>query len=314
MTSPTEIVSTLIPKFNLPDLGRITLPGGEKLDLRFLDNSAERALNTTTEIFVSVLLAVIVIMIGWFLANHLARYTQRALVRARLDLTFAAFMGSLARYALFFTSLLAAFQFLGISTASAFALFGAAGVAVAFALRDTLTHLAGGIMLLANRPFSVGDYIEIIDGSEHPQGTVKRITLFNTEINTLTNERVFLPNSKLWGNVAINHTYNEARMIEFKIPLPLGVRLKDVKAALLPVLQAEKLVLNRPEPLIGFDEHDMHHGLMIGIVQVWVRMRDYFEVRYGLLDSLNEALEDAGIPASIPIVVRLNEVMKKAKK
>jgi small conductance mechanosensitive channel len=209
--------------------------------------------------------------------------------------------------------LLAAFQFLGISTASAFALFGAAGVAVAFALRDTLTHLAGGIMLLANRPFSVGDYIEIIDGSEHPQGIVKRITLFNTEINTLTNERVFLPNSKLWGNVAINHTYNEARMIEFKIPLPLGVRLSDVKAALLPVLQAEKLVLNRPEPLIGFDKHDLEHGIMIGMVQVWVRMRDYFDVRYGLLDSLNQALKEAGIPVATPTSIRLDGTPGKKK-
>lgn len=307
MSTTSEIVSSLVPHLNLPDLGRITLPNGERVDLRFLDNTAERAITGTTELVVTVALALILLTLGWLLSNKVASLTQRALVRAKFEETFAAFIGSMARYTLFFACVLGAFNLMGISLVSTMAVFGAVGLAIAFALRNTLSHVAAGIMLVVNRPFKVGDYITM-DGDE---GTVKRITLFNTEVNTLTNQRVFMPNSKIWENVLVNHTYNEVRMIEFLLPMAIGTPLEAVRQALTPVLQAHSKTLKKPEPLIGFDTYDFN-GSMTLVVRIWVKLKDYTEMRYGLLDTLTQALLAAKLAPVAPLLRNVADTPVKA--
>jgi small conductance mechanosensitive channel len=307
MSASSHIVSSLIPTVNLPDLGRFTLPDGTRLDLRFLDNTAERAITGTSELVVMVLLALLLLSVGWLVSNKVATLTQRGLIRAKFEETFAAFIGSVARYVLFFTCVLAAFNIMGISLVSTMAVFGAIGLAIAFALRNTLAHVAAGIMLIVNRPFKVGDYIEM---DEH-EGTVKRITLFNTEVNTLTNQRVYMPNSKIWENVLLNHTYNEVRMIEFQLPLVIGTPLEAVRKTLTPVLQAHSKTLKKPEPLIGYDKFD--HGTVQLIVRVWVKMKDYTEVRYGLLDTLFASLQAAKIAVVAPLLRNTSDVKKGAR-
>ncbi|MCA3243858.1 MAG: mechanosensitive ion channel family protein [Alphaproteobacteria bacterium] len=297
MSAPSTLVSSLVPQVNLPDLGRIVLPNGERVDLRFLDNTAEQAITGTTELVVTVALALILLTLGWLLSNKVASLTQRALVRAKFEETFAAFIGSMARYTLFFACVLGAFNLMGISLVSTMAVFGAVGLAIAFALRNTLSHVAAGIMLVVNRPFKVGDYITM-DGDE---GTVKRITLFNTEVNTLTNQRVFMPNSKIWENVLVNHTYNDVRMIEFLLPMAIGTSLEHVRHVLTPVLQAHAKTLKKPEPLIGFDKFDFN-GAVVLIIRVWVKLKDYSEVRYSLLDTLTQALLTAKLTPVAPLL------------
>ncbi len=301
MSTPASIVSTLTPNVNLPDLGRITLPDGSRLDLRFLDNTAERAIANTSEVVVMVVLALLVITLGWLVSNKLAGFTQRGLIRAKFEETFAAFIGSVARYVLFFTCVLAAFNIMGISLVSTMAVFGAIGLAVAFALRNTLSHVAAGIMLIVNRPFKVGDYIEIDDH----EGTVKRITLFNTEVNTLSNQRVFMPNSKIWETVLINHTYNDVRMVEFSLPLPFGTSLAAVRQAIVPMLQAHPKTFAKPEPLIGFDK--IEHGTILLTVRVWIKMKEYSELRYSLLENLIVALQANKISVVAPALRNLND-------
>jgi small conductance mechanosensitive channel len=291
-------VSSILPTVSLPDMGRFTLPGGTKVDLRGLDKTAEAALNNTAEVMVATLLALLIVGVGWMISNKIAGYTQRALLKFNAEATFAAFIGSLARYILFFTSVVLALNLLGISHSSAVVIFGAAGLATAFALRGTVSHLAAGVMLMANRPFKVGDYIELVEGTLHPQGKVKRITLFNTEINTLTHERLFLPNSKVWESTIINHSYNELRLVALSIPILPDTDLNKVRKAVLPILQADKHALNRPEPMIGYEGFDEKFTALKLYVGVWVRTRDYDEAKFMLLGPVLEALAKAKIKVS----------------
>jgi small conductance mechanosensitive channel len=144
----------------------------------------------------------------------------------------------------------------------------------------------------------VGDYIELVEGDPHPQGKVKRITLFNTEINTLTHERLFLPNSKVWENTVINHSYNELRLVAFSIPVLPDTQLAKVRKAVLPILQADKRALNRPEPIIGFEGFDDKFTALKLYVGVWVRTRDYDDAKFMLLGPVLEALAKAKIRVS----------------
>lgn len=302
----TISVSSILPTVSLPNIGKVTLPDGTKLDFRGLDKTAELALNNTADIVVGTLLALLIVGVGWMISTKVATYTQRALIKLNAENTFAAFIGSLARYMLFFASVIMALGLLGISHATTVMIVGAASLATAFAMRGTVSHLAAGIMLMANRPFKVGDYIELVEGAVNPQGKVKRITLFNTEINTPTHERLYIPNSKMWENTVINHTYNDIRLVGFSIPIFPDARLEHVRKALLPILQADKRALNRPEPIIGFEGFDDKFTALKLFVGVWVRSRDYDDARFALLGPLIESLAKAKIHVATSTAASLN--------
>ncbi len=279
-------------RLNIPDMGRFQLPSGATVDLRSLDKVAENALNTSASLTVELIFACAFVGLGWIFSRWVASQTQRALMRAKVEETAAAFLGSAARYGLLLGFLIIALHMLGVSKTTTVALVGASGLAIAFALRNTVSHLASGIMLIINRPFKVGDWIELAS----VQGTVKRITMFNTEINTLSNQRVYIPNTNIWENILINHTYNENRVVELRLVLPFSARAATCKKLMLDALQKNTKILRRPAPFIG-TEKTTEHGICFEI-RASVRTADYEHVRYTVLDDLLDALHHAGIEPS----------------
>lgn len=294
----------------LPDKIQLPVGGGTSLDLRHVDRTAERLVEQATDMGLSVIVALLVVVVGWMISSRLATFTQRALIRTRVEETVAAFMGSMARYSLFLCCMIIAFKLLGVSLTSMVALFGAIGLAVAFALRGTLGHVAAGLMLIVNRPFKVGDFIEL----DKMMGTVKRITLFNTEINTLQNLRMFIPNSKIWENILQNHTYNEVRAIEMKIAFDARHDPAKCKAVLMKLFAAEPLVLSKPEPYI--ETSAWEGGAVVYLFRIWVKTREYGLTRGPLLDKIWAAAKKEGItPAySQHIVQVVPDDVKKGTK
>jgi small conductance mechanosensitive channel len=284
-------VQGIVPdvKLSIPDLGKLELPTGATVDLRGVDKAAEKALNTSAALTVDLVIALLFVAVGWLISRWVATQTQRALMRAKVEETAAAFLGSAARYSLLLGFMVIALQILGVSRTTTVALVGASGLAIAFALRNTVSHLASGIMLIVTRPFKVGDWIEI--GAI--QGTVKRITMFNTEINTLSHQRVYIPNTAIWENNLINHTYNETRIVELRIVLPFHDAPDTCKTIMRDALMKNTKVLRRPAPFVG-TEKMTDHGIGYEI-RVAVRTMDYDLVRYALLDTLLDALAAEGI-------------------
>lgn len=292
------------------------IPGLEglpaKVSMRDVGNASSQLVDVLAERALDVALAVILVGAGWMLSRWLASATQRALVRARVETTVASFLGSVARYTVFILMVVMALSVLGIGLASAVAVFGAIGLALAFALRGTLSHVAAGVMLIVNQPFKVGDWIQM-EGANGVEGLVKRITLFNTEINTLTNQRVFIPNTKIWENTFLNHTYNETRMVETLVGVGLQEDGARVKAVLHKAALSHPNVLETPEPLIGPVE--MSDYAMTYTVRVWVLTKNYFGVRYGIAETLRAAVLKAGIDLPYPTQVQINvpQVLSKPK-
>jgi small conductance mechanosensitive channel len=283
------------------------IPGLEGLpatvSIRDVSDASGKLLDVLTERALDVALAVILVGAGWMLSRWVASATQRALVRARVEATVASFLGSVARYTLFIMMVVMALSVLGIGLASAVAVFGAIGLALAFALRGTLSHVAAGVMLIVNQPFKVGDWVQM-EGLDGVEGWVKRITLFNTEINTLTNQRVFIPNTRIWENTFLNHTYNDTRLVETRVNVGMtedGARVREV---LLAAALSHPNVLATPEPLVGPVE--MNGYAMVYTVRVWLKTKDYFSVRFGMAETLRAGLLAAGIGIPYPTQVQIN--------
>ncbi|MBI1308884.1 MAG: mechanosensitive ion channel [Proteobacteria bacterium] len=280
---------------SLPLPEKIYLPGAAKpVTLKEVDQAAGDVVGQAPTLVLEVAVALLVVVGGWLFSRWMAGATQRMLVRARVEETVAAFLGSTARYALVLMSVVIAFNIVGVSLTGTVAVFGAIGLALAFALRNTLGHVAAGLMLIVNRPFRVGDFIEL----EGMMGTVKRITLFNTEINTLQNMRMFIPNTRIWDNILQNHTYNEVRAIEMRVAFSYDDDPMTCKEVLREVFAAEPLILSKPDPYLGTDA--LGESAIVYLFRVWVRTRDFGAVKGSLIDKIWHAAKERGLTMPYP--------------
>lgn len=140
--------------------------------------------------------------IGWVVARLLRRALKRILKGARVDPTAAAFFSNLAYVALLVLLVITALHNLGVPTISFAAVVGAAGLAIGLALKGTLSNFASGILLIALRPFKVGDRIE----GAGVKGVVTEIRVFATTVAADEGKRIFVPNAALTNGNITNYT------------------------------------------------------------------------------------------------------------
>lgn len=241
------------------------------------------------------LIAIGLLIIGWVISRWLMDRTYRALTRFRISEIAAQFFASAARFVFLFTCIIIAIIQLGGSPQALLAMTGALVVALGLGLKDTLTNVAAGLMLLINQPFRAGDYISI----NAFQGTVKRINLFQTEINTERNLRMYLPNKLVWDNSVTNHSHNRVRLVELTVPVPRKNDSAKVMLALQKGMASEGRLLPEPAPFVGIDAFN-NDVLITYLVRGWVKTTDFYPVRYTLLATLRAALNEAYLDTPDP--------------
>ena len=155
----------------------------------------QQSLDLVVSYAFSVVGAICILVLGFILAGLLSRWMRRSLMKLRhVDLTLAAFLSNLVKYAIWVLVIVMVLGQFGVQTTSIIAVLGAAGLAIGLALQGTLANIAAGIMLLVLRPFRVGEYIEA--GSV--AGTVQEIGLFTTELKAANGLFIMSPNSQIW--------------------------------------------------------------------------------------------------------------------
>ena len=180
-------------------------------------------------------------------------------------------------------------DYVGIETSSISAVFASLGVAAGLAVNGTLSNLAGGVMILITRPFSVGDYI----AAQGMEGTVENIYICNTKIFTVDNKTVYLPNSALSTGTITNYSEKKTRRIDFNFSIA-GNNPKTVRQILLNVANKHELVLKNPEPFARITDYGAGNGTIM-VLRVWTNTKDYWTVYHDLLDGAQEAFESEGI-------------------
>lgn len=240
------------------------------------------------------LIVIVVMIIAWFIAGALGGMLSRSLKKARIEDTIALFFGKLLRWAILAMALLACLSRFGINTTSFAAVFAAAGFAVGLAFQGTLSNFSSGVMLLVFRPFKVGDYVEI--GGEG--GTVREIDLFTTEIDTLDNKHIVIPNSKIYGEVIQNYTYNPERRVDVEV----GVHYKEDLDRTREVLKgAAETVANRlPERPVEIVLVALNSSSVDYKVRIWGNPKDYWQIREDALVACKKALDAAGLVIPFP--------------
>jgi small conductance mechanosensitive channel len=182
----------------------------------------------------------------------------------------------------------------GISLGPLLAGLGIAGFVIGFALQDSLSNFASGLLILFYRPFDVGDLVEI--GGAY--GEVKQMSLVNTTILTLDNQRIILPNSMIWGGVIKNVTAQKVRRVDMMFGISYSDDIPKTERILKEVVKAHELTLDQPEPIIRL--HELGDSSVNFAVRPWAKTDDYWDVYWDLMRAVKIRFDEEGISIPFP--------------
>lgn len=251
--------------------------------------------------------AIAILIIGRIVAGILTGVVERLLKKSNTDKTLTKFFTKATKISLVTFVFLAALGTLGIETTSFIAIIVAAGLAIGFALQGSLSNLASGVMLIAFRPFKVGDYIEAGGTS----GSVEAIEIFNTILNTPDNKKVIIPNSNITGGNIINGSANDTRRIDLVFGIGYDDDLKKAKDILTRLTNEDDRILKEPETLIAVSE--LADSSVNFAVRPWVKSSDYWSVLFDLTEKVKLTFDAEGISIPYPQQdVHMHQVDPKA--
>ncbi len=252
-----------------------------------------------TDLTVNLVSAVLLIIVGWMVAGWARRGVRRGLGRFKdLDRTLVVAFGSVVRYFILITVLIMVLGRFGVQTASILAALGAIGLAVGLALQGTLANIAAGVMLLALRPFRVGDYVNA-NGQE---GTVEEIGLFTTEFTTYDGLYVAVPNSSVWGGRILNYTRNPHRRHDIVVGISYGDDIDRAQKVLMDVLESDERVLGADTALTGPEilVRELADSSVDLDMRFWTTGDDYWPASFAIRKAAKQALDAAGITIPFP--------------
>lgn len=242
-----------------------------------------------------VLAALVILVVGFLLAGFFRRRIERlAQKHHRLDPTLFGFVANVAWYAIIAFAVLFVLNTFGIQTTSVIAVIGAAGLAIGLALQGTLSNVAAGVMIVFFRPIKVGDFVEI--GSA--MGTVRSINLNFTELATVGNFQVIVPNAQVWGNVITNYSVYPTRRAEWTFGVSYSANLKLAEQVIRDTILGDPRSKTDPEPFIQVN--NLGDFSVDFLVRVWCDSADYFAYQADMKRQVKEALDAAGIEIPFP--------------
>jgi small conductance mechanosensitive channel len=249
-----------------------------------------------------VVFAAVILGVGLWFAYFVSRIVRRqASKHPHVDTTLGSFFALVIRYAIIAIVLIAVLQKFGVETTSLVAMLGAGALAIGLALQGTLGNVASGIMLAFIRPYRIGDFVDL-NGQE---GTVVSLDLFFTQIYTLDDRRIFVPNGEAVSNPIVNYTTKSLR----RCVIVFGVGYDDDIDQAIEVLNAtmtgDPRVAADPAPWFGVDSLG-EYSVNIS-ARVWTATADYFQYRADMLHAVKEAFDREGIDLPYPHSVEISK-------
>jgi small conductance mechanosensitive channel len=259
--------------------------------IQFWQNHSE----TIVALGYNLILAIVILVASSLIARAVRKAIQNSNAKFnKVDATLIPIFSTVASYAVYVIGGVFILDIFGVNTASLIALVGAAGLAVGLALKDTLSNIAAGIMLLILRPFKAGDFIEF--GST--QGTVKEINLFTTVLETIDGLYIASPNSVLWGNNIKNFTRNGKRRMDIVVGISYSDSIDDGLKILQAVAANESRLMTEPAPQVMVAS--MADSAVNIQLRAWSTNENYWSAYWDLNKQVKEAVEAAGLTIPFP--------------
>lgn len=271
----------------------------EEQSLSFWGNNSEVIITVGYKAFLAIVIFIVSLQVARLLRKLIASSQKK---HEKIDATLIPVLSSMVSYCVYAIAGVFILDIVGVNTSSLIALLGAAGLAIGLALKDTLSNIAAGVMLLILRPFRVGEYVAYAS----VEGTVREINLFSTVLETFDGLYIASPNSAVWGNNIKNFTRNGRRRMDIVVPIAYENSIEEAFSVLQSLAAQEPRLLKDPAPQVmvaSIKERTVNIQL-----RAWTTVDDYWSVYWFLNKATKEHIEAAGltIPYAMPTLRVIN--------
>jgi small conductance mechanosensitive channel len=241
-----------------------------------------------------VLGALIILVVGLILIKIFLKITRKTLEKSSLDGAIYRFILSALKIVLYVVLIVVLLGQLKVPTTPLITVLGACGAAVALALKDSLSNIAGGLLILVNKPFKQGDVIDAAGTT----GSVEHIDLFVTTLKTVDNKVITVPNGTLNTSVIVNYSKEPIRRVDCKFGISYDSDIARAKEVLRTVAESNPDIFREPAPFVGVASH-LDSAISLDL-RVWCDTSKYFDVKYYLEEQVKLAFDEANITIPFP--------------
>jgi small conductance mechanosensitive channel len=241
-----------------------------------------------------VIYAVLILIVGWLLAKCFRGALKKTFHKFHTDKTVGRFVSQMVYIIILAFAVIAALSKLGVQTASLVAALGAVVLAISLSLKNSLSNFSAGILLLVNKPFKTGDFVDVAGVS----GTIERIHLLLTRLRTSNNQIVSVSNSQVLNSKIVNYSSEKTRRINLTIGIGYEDDITKAKKLLERLVTEDKRILKDPTYLIAVSE--LADSSVNLLVRVWVNRTDYWPVTYSLNENIKLQFDKNNISMPFP--------------
>jgi len=259
-----------------------------------IDGLYADGISLAVEVALRIIAAALVFFIGRFIVKKLLNFIKKTLEKREDTPSLNDFLLGFAKVMLFSALFIAVAVTLGIDATSFLAIFGAAGLAIGLALQGSLSNFAGGILILAFKPFRVG---HVIVAQGHT-GTVARVQILYTHLMTFDNKEVIIPNGTLANNDIVNMSTQETRRAELNVGVAYGTNIKQAKEIILNIFENDPRALKDPAPFVALN--NFGDSSLDMVVRVWAKSADMWPMYFAGMEAINTEFEKHGIEIPFP--------------
>ena len=250
--------------------------------------------NNLVDICIKVLVTILILVIGFLIVKLIVKLFRKAKFYKNMDPSARSFIDSALSIVLKTVVIVSAVAYAGVPMASVIALLGSIGVAIGLALQGGLSNVAGGVLILINRPFRVGDYIKVGEN----EGTVEDISVFYTTLCAPDRRKIVIPNGTVTGSVVVNNFDSDTRRQSFSFSVAYDSDIDLVKRVLVETASSDERILKDPAPRAIMTEH-ADSAVKFDLV-VWSSSEDFLEVKFSIVEAVKRAFDGAGIEIPFP--------------
>jgi len=260
----------------------------------YMDKFLEKIISLGTDVGLKLVFLVIVLLLGLKLIKVLCNALKKAKFMNKIDKTVHNILINVINIGLKILLFISLAAYIGIPMTSVITLIGSAGLALGLALQGGLANLAGGIIILIFKEFSVGDYIE----ASGVGGTVTDINVFYTSLTTADNKSITIPNGDLANGTITNFSKCDSRRLDINVSVSYNSNIEKVKEILTSVCSEHEMVLKEKDIFVRLT--NMADSALIFTIRVWVKPENYWSLNFDLQENIKIALDKNKIEIPYP--------------
>ncbi len=266
----------------------------EKLSNTTVTDLVSELLDKAVAFGLKVLAALAIYLIGAWAIRKIKNIIARIFERKNTDAAISSFIQSIVSIALTILLIIITIGAVGIDTTSIAALLAGGGMAIGMALNGTVQNFAGGLMIIAFKPFKAGDYIQ----AQGFEGTVTEVNIVSTKLTTTDNRCIIIPNGALSNGTINNFSYNDLRRVDWTVNVEYGSSIEETKDVLMNILKTDMRILDTTNgasanPFVALSS--LSNSSIVFVMRAWVKASDYWDVNFEVNERIYNDLPANGI-------------------